>query len=115
MRNITDINKLKTIISNSAVLVIFGGEHCSVCRAVRPQLDSILVDKFPDMQLVYIDCNTSPEICAQHGVYALPVIKVYIQGMLVVEEIRSFSITHLMQNIERPYTMWQESSKARDD
>jgi thioredoxin-like negative regulator of GroEL len=34
-------------------------------------------DKFPNLERVYIDCEQLQEICAQHGVFSLPVVQVF--------------------------------------
>lgn len=109
MKNITDLNQLNQMKSNGAVFILFGGAHCAVCHSLRPQLSSILNQQFPEMHAVYVDCETSPEICAQHSVFSLPVVKAYIEGMKIAEEVGAFSITQLMQTINRPYTMWRDS------
>lgn len=110
MKNITDINLLNQMKADGAVFILFGGSHCAVCQSIRPQLTSILKQQFADMQAVYIDCEKSPEICAQHSVFSLPVVRAYIEGMKIAEEVGAFSITQLIQSIERPYTMWKNSN-----
>ena len=107
MKNITDINLLNEIKSNSAVFILFGSAHCSVCNSILPQLESMLNQQFPDMHLIYVDCEKSPDICAQYSVFALPVVKAYIDGMKVIEEARAFSIKQLAQKLERAYSMWK--------
>ncbi len=107
MQNITDLETLEQMKAEGALFILFGGEHCSVCHVLRPQLISLLNEHFPDMRAVYIDCEVSPEICAQHRVFTLPAVKAYINGMLIAEEARAFSPGELMQRIERPYAMWQ--------
>ena len=111
MINITDPGVLQQMKSEGALFILFGGEHCNVCQTLRPQLIAMLEEHFPKMQRVYIDCEKSPEICAQHSVFSLPVVKVYIEGMLVAEDARAFSLIGLMQSIERPYVMWQADSE----
>lgn len=106
MKKITDINLIKSLASEGALFILFGGTTCGVCKSLRPQLKAMLEQNFPDMQGVYIDCEVSPEICAQYSVFSLPVVKVYIEGMLVAEEAGSFSIKQLIQTLERPYSMW---------
>ena len=107
MNPITDIELLEQMKSDEAVFILFGGEHCGVCQSLKPELTSMLEQRFPDMQAVYVDCEKSPEICAQHSVFTLPVVKAYIDGMKVAEFGRSFSIKQLAQAIERPYAMWK--------
>ena len=107
MQHITDIDQLNNLKSQGALFILFGGEHCSVCHSLKPQLASIIEQQFTDMQAVYVDCEKSPEICAQHSVFSLPVVMVYIDGMKVVEMARVFSIGQLIESIERPYELWK--------
>ena len=109
MQNITDINLLNKMKLNGSLLILFGGEHCAVCQSLHPRLESAIEKQFPDMRCVYVDCNKSPEICAQHSVFSLPVVKAYIDGMIIADEFGAFSIKKLMQTIDRPYTMWKKS------
>jgi thioredoxin-like negative regulator of GroEL len=109
MLNIADLESLQEMKANGAVFILFGGEHCNVCHSLRPQLAAILAKHFPNMQAVYIDCEASPEICAQHSVFSLPAVKVYIEGMLITEDARAFSVSELKARIERPYRIWQTS------
>jgi len=111
MLNIIDLDVLQQMKAGGALFILFGGEHCNVCHSLRPQLAKMLEEHFPHMQGVYIDCEQSPEICAQHSVFSLPVVKVYIEGMLVTEDARAFSLSGLMQTIERPYKMWKNNSE----
>lgn len=109
MQTLTDTNTLKQMEFNGALLILFGAENCAVCKSLRPKLDSILEQEFPEMHAVYIDCKLSPDICAQHSVFSLPVVKAYIDGMKIAEESGAFSIRQLIQTIHRPYAMWRES------
>jgi len=114
MQNIIDIEILEKLKQEGALFVLFGGEHCNVCQSLRPQISTMLEQRFPEMQIIYIDCEAAPEICAQHRVFSLPAVKVYIEGMLIVEDARVFSLSNLRQRMERPYAMWLESDKDDD-
>lgn len=107
MQSIADINLLTQMQSSGALLILFGGEHCGVCQSIKPEITTMLEKRFADMQGVYIDCEKAPDICAQHSVFTLPVVKAYIDGMKIAEFGRSFSLKQLEQVIERPYTMWK--------
>jgi len=111
MLTISDLDSLEQMKAEGALLILFGGEHCNVCHTLRPQLISLLNKHFPDMRAVYVDCEASPEICAQHSVFSLPVVKVYIDGMLIAEDARAFSLSELMQRIGRPYAVWKDNSE----
>ena len=111
MLTISDLDSLEQMKAEGALFILFGGEHCNVCHTLRPQLISLLNKHFPDMRAVYVDCEASPEICAQHSVFSLPAVKVYIDGMLIAEDARAFSLSELMQRIERPYAMWRDEKQ----
>lgn len=108
MLAITDIDILKQMQSKGAVFILFGGAHCSVCQSLLPQLELMIEQQFPSMQAVYVDCEKSPDICAQHSVFSLPVVKAYIDGMKVAELARAFSIKQLAETLQRPYAMWKD-------
>jgi thioredoxin-like negative regulator of GroEL len=107
MQTVTEIDKLEQMNAEGALFILFGGRHCNVCHTLRPKLTSLLEQHYPDMRAVYVDCEASPQICAQYRVFSLPAVKVYIDGMLIAEDARAFSPGELMQRIERPYAMWR--------
>ena len=109
MQNVSDADVLERLKADGAVIILFGGKHCAVCQSLRPQLESMLATRFPSMHTAYIDCEKSPAICAQHRVFALPAVSVFIEGKLSIEVARAFSLTELMQRMERSYTLWIES------
>ena len=49
-----------------AVLILFGGAHCGVCQTIKPQIDEKFCHKFPDLAMVYIDCEQLQEVCAHY-------------------------------------------------
>jgi thioredoxin-like negative regulator of GroEL len=109
MYEVTDIEKLEKIKTSGAVFILFGGKRCNVCHALRPQLGTMLETHYPDVTSVYIDCEVSPDICAQNSVFSLPVVQFYIDGKKVTEFARSFSVEQLRQSMHRSYTMWHEN------
>ncbi len=104
MINIKSFDSLESLINESkAVLVLFGGEDCWVCQAIKPKLCQQLNSIFPELELAYADCQLYPEVCAQSAVFSLPVVRVYFEGQLFCEEIKAFSLSKLVKDIERPY------------
>jgi thioredoxin len=109
MYEVTDTETLLDMKTSAAVFILFGGKQCNVCHALRPQLENMLELHYPDITSVYIDCEVSPDICAQHSVFTLPVVQFYIEGKKVTEFARSFSIEQLRQSMQRSYTIWREN------
>jgi thioredoxin-like negative regulator of GroEL len=73
-----------SLYSKDAILILFGGENCGVCQTIKPQINANFSDKFPALTLVYIDCQHAQEICAQHGVFSLPVVQVFFMEKIGV-------------------------------
>lgn len=94
--------------TGSALLLLFGGAHCGVCQAIRPRLEALMTERFADVALAYVDCECAPQVCAQHGVFSLPVLHLYLDGKLVLERARSFSLLEVETDIARLYALWRE-------
>lgn len=109
MLEVSDLEQLEKIKKSGAVFILFGGRRCNVCHALRPRLENMLESHYPDMTSVYIDCEVSPDICAQHSVFSLPVVQFYLDGRKVTEFARSFSVEELRQSMHRSYTMWHDN------
>jgi thioredoxin-like negative regulator of GroEL len=102
IKNQTQLDELKH--KKDAVLILFGGANCGVCQAIKPQILANFTVKFPDLAMVYIDCEQTQKICAQHGVFSLPVVQVFFMGQKFIEEVRGFSLLALEQEITKTYT-----------
>lgn len=99
--------QIEHLKATQAVLLLFGGPQCGVCQAIKPKLENLMTQRHPDIALVYVDCVNSPAICAQHGVFTLPVVQFYVEGRLYLERGRSFSLVELSEQIERIVLFWK--------
>lgn len=109
MKTITDYQQLQQLQETAPVLILFGGPTCSVCKSLSIKLGELLPQQLPLIEPVYVDCQASPEISAQYGVFSLPVIKVYIDNQLIAERAGVFSLQQLLQDLERIYSIWQSA------
>jgi len=109
MRTLENLELVELAVSKDATLILFGGPDCGVCKVLHPQLEELVDTHFPEMKSIYVDCKTTPETCAQYGVFSLPVVKVYIESMLVFEAFGSFSLKELVDTLQRPYSMWKNA------
>lgn len=106
MRTASAIEELDEMKAG-AVLVMFGSAGCGVCAAIRPRVEALLADRFPGLPLAYVDCDANADICAQHSVFSLPALKLFLEGRAVLELARSFRLKELEAGIERSYSLWQ--------
>lgn len=93
--------QLEGLKNESMLLILFGSMGCGVCQALKPGLQAMTSRHFPDVILAYVDCASLPAVCAQHMVFALPAVKLYVEGQLAIERARSFSLHELGAQIER--------------
>jgi len=109
MRAISSSKQFQQNIQKGASLVIFGGENCGVCQSIKPKLAQLIGDQFPNFGIVYVDCEKSAGICVQEGVFTLPVIKLYIDGQMHLEEVRHINLHRLTTQLERLYGLWNST------
>lgn len=109
MLNTSDISTFNDVLrTHPTVFILFGGAHCGVCQVIKPKLERLLTDNFPEIEWLYVDCEQQPEICGQSGVFSLPTVKFYLEGQLSLEMSRVFSLSVLAQDIERLYRLWKD-------
>lgn len=106
MNTITSPEQFQQSIQQGAVLILFGGQHCGVCQSIKPKLADLIQSEFPKFDIAYIDSEQSPEISAQEGVFTLPVIKLYIEGQMHLEQARLINLSGLTTQLERLHDLW---------
>ncbi len=106
MQNIETLEELDQLKqSQDALLVLFGGKECNVCHSIKPKLIELIEENYPKVKMVYVDCHVVTDICSQNGVFTLPTLQVFFTGQRFIEEVRSFSLQKVMQDLARPYSM----------
>ena len=107
MKTLVELEELEQLINQQpGLVVLFGGEHCGVCQVIKPKLETMLAERYPLLQVVYIDCQQSQSLCAQKSVFSLPVVQVYFDRQRFIEKARSFSLAALLDEIQRPYELF---------
>ena len=106
MQNIKTLEQLENQKkSEEALLILFGGKDCNVCHAIKLKIIDLITASYPKMKMVYVDCHEVIDVCSQNGVLSLPTLQVFFTGQRFIEEVRTFSLTRLVQDIARPYSM----------
>lgn len=91
----------EAIAAQPALLVLWGGAHCGVCQAIKPKLQTMVAQHFAQLPLHYVDCAAAPDACAQHGVFTLPVLRLYVQGKPALDYARAFSLQQVQTEVQR--------------
>lgn len=116
MKTLTQPHELAELVSTEpAALVLFGGQSCGVCQAIKPQLEAMLNEHFPHMVACYVDCQKeASSLCAQQRVFSLPVVKLWFDGQPFDEFVRVFSLGEVRAAIQRPYSAMAAMFSAED-
>ncbi len=93
----------KFIEDQPAVLIYFSTKECNVCKVLKPKVKELVLSRFPEISLVYVETNLQPEIAAQNRIFAVPTLLVYFDGKEFIRKSRNFGLDELLQELERPY------------
>ena len=95
---ITDCAELQTRLPSApTALVQWGGAPRGVCHASAPHVAAMPAEHFPQLPLLYVDCQATPAACAQYGVFTLPVLRLYVNGHSALEYARAFGVAQVQQ------------------
>ena len=100
---IQDIEKLTT--EKAAVLLYFYNDNCAPCKILRPKVQELVQDNFPNIEFRLINAEQFPATSAQFGVFASPALLVFFEGKEYIRESKNISIGELHDKIERIYNM----------
>ena len=90
--------------SNEMLLIYFGNNICNVCVSIKPKLEKLL-EKYDKIKAVHIDVEKSADIAAQHNIFTIPAILVFVDGKESIREARFISIDNLSDKLSRYYDM----------
>lgn len=99
-------DELKSLIESAKGLVVyFYSDWCAPCISLRPKVQQMVSEDFPEMKIVLINSEKSPEIPANYGVFANPAILIFFEGQEFRRYSKYISISQLGGEIERIYNM----------
>lgn len=82
-------------------LLYFTGEHCGVCKVLKPKLIEEISRNFSEVTITIIDVEKQQKLAAQHFVFTLPVVLIMVNGNEQHRFARSFSVIEVRQKLER--------------
>lgn len=88
-----------------ALLAYFSTDICNVCKVLKPKVEELIIEKFPQIKLAYIKSDKLPEVAAQNQVFAAPTLLLFFEGREYIRKSRNIGIGELEREIERPYSM----------
>lgn len=102
---IESIEQFASFKEEQGVLAYFSTETCSVCHVLKPKVEELVLQKFPNLKLISVKSDQYPEIAAQNQVFTAPTILVFFEGREYIRKSRNIGILELQEAIERPYSL----------
>ncbi len=93
------------IKQNAAIMLYFYNDHCAPCLSLRPKVDELAQQKFPEMKLKFVNSEGNESITAQYGVFSNPTIIVFFEGKEYKRFSKYISTSELEEAIDRPYQL----------
>ncbi|MFH1119687.1 MAG: thioredoxin family protein [Bacteroidota bacterium] len=98
-----DLEQISAV--SPALLLYFYNDSCAPCVALRPKVETMMMENFPEMDHAYINAAQFPELAASNGVFASPTIIVQFDGKENFRVSKYISIDELAGRIGRYYGM----------
>lgn len=87
------------------LLAYFSTPECGVCKVIKPQIERLLEEQYPQMVFTYVDVAQNADTAAQLGVLTVPTVILYFDGQETQRFARNFSLAQVNEAIARPYSM----------
>ncbi len=101
IHSLDEFNQL--LAEQPAIMAYFSTDGCNVCKILKPKVERLVHDHFPEILLVYIETNKFPELAAQNRIFAVPTLLVFFESREYIRKSRNFGLDELGHEIERPY------------
>jgi len=106
IQTISSLEDFETTITNQqAVLIYFSHDACNVCKVLKPKIQNLLSEHFPQIKMYYSDTVLNPEIAAQKSIFTVPTILIYFDGKEFIRKSRNIGIDELKEILNRPYKL----------
>lgn len=103
IQSLEEFNRLKQEVP--ALLGYFSTDACNVCKVLKPKVEELIQEEFPQVKLAYVKSDVLPDVAGQHQVFAAPTILVFFDGRETIRKSRNIGIDELRREISRPYSM----------
>ncbi|NOX45689.1 MAG: thioredoxin family protein [Chlorobi bacterium] len=93
------------IKNEMALIIYFYNDDCPPCLSLRPKVEAMVKNEYPEMELVFINSKHYPEIPASFGIFSNPTLLVYFDGKESKRFSKYVSTSELSQSIDRYYNL----------
>lgn len=88
------------------LLAYFYNDECAPCVSLRPKVEELILNRFPLMDLIYIDGKQFPTVMAEYQAYSFPVLIFFFEGKEYLRYGKFISLSELSESIGRIYDLY---------
>ena len=108
---IESAEELKGIVNNAEnLLVYFFSNQCAPCLSLRPKVEELINERFPQMDMVYVDAVHFPGLISEFRAYSYPVLIFFFEGKEYLRYSKYVSLSELNESIGRIYDLYHSSN-----
>ncbi|MBD3410413.1 MAG: thioredoxin [Ignavibacteriales bacterium] len=98
--------KLSEAFDDAALVVgYFSAPDCGVCKTLRPKVEELLAENYPEAAFRYVNVENEPTLAATNNVFAVPTIILFAEGKETKRFARHLSVGELTEALDRYYGM----------
>ncbi len=106
MKQNLNLEEIKNLINTGEpVLLYFSGENCSVCKVLKPKIDTEVSKQLPKFNLVEIKTDEQLELSREFSIFSIPTTIIYFDKKEFKRYGRNMSVQLFIDEIKRPYEL----------
>ncbi len=106
MKTHSQSNSINELITRYGIEILyFSTESCSVCKVLKPKIKEI-VNKYNNINFVYINTEMHLETSANYSVFTVPTIILTIDGKEYQRFNRNMSLATFSETIDRYFNLY---------
>lgn len=90
------------------ILTYFSGPNCNVCASLKPKIETLVQQQFPQVKYVEIPTEQAPELSARFRVFTVPVVMFFVEGREYIREARGISVSDLAQKMDKIVSLYED-------
>jgi thioredoxin 1 len=109
IRNLESAEELNGIVKSAGnLLLYFYNDDCAPCLSLRPKVEDLVREKFPLMEMLYIDGKSFPHLVGEYHAFGFPVLIIFFDGKEYLRYSKYVSLMELEESIGRIYKLYHQ-------
>jgi thioredoxin-like negative regulator of GroEL len=102
MRKVSTNQEVEEVLRlHDVVLMYFSSPDCQVCHVLKPKIEAVVNEYFPQVEILDVNIALAPELAAIYSVFAAPTIVICVEGKESVRWSRSISVDSVVVALKR--------------